>query len=148
MKTISLVTGNQTNSTTLEELLQEAPQTILYFYPKNDTPGCTIEANDFTERFEAFQNQWVQLIGVSRDTTESHCKFIEKYWLRARYISDPDLELHKEYQARWEKNNYGKIVTGVIRGTVLLDSSWKVIHHWKNIRAKWHAERVLKFVSE
>ena len=145
---ITLVAWSTTSETTIEQLLQEATYTVLYFYPKNDTPWCTVEANDFTAHIDEFEKHGAQVVWVSRDTTESHCKFIEKYWLRARYISDPDVVLHKKYEAWWEKNNYWKIVTWVIRWTVLLDNSWEIIHHWKNVRAKGHAERVLKAVQE
>lgn len=148
MTTITLVSWNTQTETTLADLLKKSQYTILYFYPKNDTPWCTVEANDFTERYDQFTKASVQVVWISRDTAQSHCNFIEKYWLRAEYISDPDLVLHKAYEAWWEKNNYWKIVTGVIRGTVLLDSSWEVIQHWKNVRAKGHGQRVLDFVLD
>lgn len=130
----------------LDQLLEKSPYTILYFYPKNDTPWCTVEAQDFTKNIEDFANLQTQIIWVSRDTIDSHCSFIEKHSLKPIYLSDPDLKLHKIFGARWEKNNYGKIVTGVIRSTFLLDASGKTLLEWKNVRAKWHADRTLKEV--
>lgn len=147
MITYEIAQWNTTSTSTLEEVLKKTKYTILYFYPKNDTPWCTIEANDFTALLSQFEELWTQILWVSRDSVESHCKFITKYDLKPIYLSDPDLILHKKYEARGEKNNYWKIVTWVIRWTVLLDQDWKIIHHWKNIRAKGHAQRVVDFIA-
>jgi len=95
----------------ISTLFAQTPYTILYFYPKNDTPGCTVEAKDFTTHIQAFADLGIQVVGVSKDKAESHCKFIAKYDLAPFYLSDPELILHKEYGAYGEKNNYGKIVT-------------------------------------
>lgn len=146
--TYTLVLPDQSiTETSLEDLLQQSAKTILYFYPKDDTPGCTVEAIDFSERIELFKEAGVQVVGVSRDTPESHCGFIAKHGLRPSYLSDPDLILHKQFEAYGEKNNYGKIVTGVIRSTILLDSKGTILEQWYNVRAKGHAERVLKVVQ-
>jgi peroxiredoxin Q/BCP len=145
----SLVHPDQTISEiSFDQLLQQSPKTLLYFYPKNDTPWCTVEAVDFSERIQAFTDTWVQVVWVSRDSATSHCGFIGKHDLKPYYLSDPDLILHKQFQAYGEKNNYGKIVTGVIRSTILLDQSWAIVQERHNVRAKWHAERILKEVSE
>ena len=132
----------------LEEVLAQNKYTLLYFYPKNGTPGCTLEAQDFSKLASEFQKYNVQIVWVSKDLPESHCKFIEKYQLSPSSISDPDLELHKKFASWWEKNNYGKIVMGVIRSTFLLDSDENEINAWRSIRATWHADRVLKRVKE
>lgn len=145
----SLVHSDQTISeVSLNQLLQRSPKTILYFYPKNDTPGCTVEALDFSERIEAFTDAGVQIIWISRDSAESHCGFISKHSLKPYYLCDSDLILHKQFQAYGEKNNYGKIVTGIIRSTILLDKSWTILQERHNVRAKWHAERVLKAIQD
>lgn len=135
-------------STTLPETLSRSSYTLLYFYPKNDTPGCTLEAQDFTKLQAEFAKKWIQIVWVSKDDSDSHCKFVAKYELSPSYISDPDLLLHKKYGAWWEKNNYGKIVTWVIRSTFLLDSDWQELHSWKNVKATWHAQRVLDWVDQ
>lgn len=132
---------------TLEELVKRSPYTLLYFYPKNDTPGCTLEAQDFSTHIEEFSKLHIQIIGVSKDTHSSHCSFIKKYTLQASYLSDPDLILHRQFGARGEKNNYGKKVQGVIRSTALLDQQGKLLHARNNVRATGHVEKVLKEIS-
>jgi peroxiredoxin Q/BCP len=101
---------------------------------------------DFSQRIEEFTALWVQIVWVSRDSAESHCWFIANHGLKPFYLSDPELILHKQFGAYWEKNNYGKVVTGVIRSTFLLDQQWAVLQERKNVRAKGHAERILKEV--
>ncbi len=145
---ITLIQKDLITQVSFEDLLSESSYTLLYFYPKNDTPWCTREAQDFTRLAKDFANKDIQIIGVSKDKAESHCKFIEKYALAPRYIADPDLELHAKFSTRWEKNNYGKIVMGVIRSTFLIDSAWDIVHERRSIRATGHAERVKKWVTE
>ena len=82
---------------------------LLYFYPKDDTPGCTIEAKEFSELHEAFATLGVQIVGVSKDLTPSHCAFIQKYTLKPLYLSDPELILHKQFGVRGAKSSWGKI---------------------------------------
>lgn len=131
----------------LKTLLSFSDKTILYFYPKDNTPGCTIENKDFSSLKKEFNALGISLIGVSKDSIESHKKFIEKQMLTIDLISDPELTLHKALGAYGEKNNYGKIVQGVIRSTFLFNKQGKIIQEWKNIKATGHAERILKAVS-
>ena len=128
----------------LKELLSLSDKTLLYFYPKDNTPGCTKENKDFTSLKNEFKDIWINLIWVSKDSIESHKKFVAKQELSVDLLSDPDLVLHKELLAYWEKNNYWKIVMWVIRSTFLLDSNGVLLNEWRNIRATWHAERILK----
>ncbi len=125
----------------------QGKKVILYFYPKDNTPGCTTEACDFTSRDQNFQDLGYQIIGVSKDSIKSHQNFKEKHNLSILLLSDPDLILHKHFGAYGEKNNYGKIVTGVIRSTFILDENSKLIQEFRNVRAKGHAERIFKTVS-
>ncbi len=118
-------------------------KTILFFYPKDNTPGCTTENKDFTELKKDFLELWYNIIWVSKDSLDSHKKFVEKYCLKNDLISDKDLILHKELWAFWEKNNYWKIIKWVIRSTFLVDEDWKILKDYRNIRAKWHALRIL-----
>lgn len=148
MWSFTTVQGTQEHTYTLEQILAKNDYTLLYFYPKDNTPWCTVEAQDFTRLQEAFSILNIQIVWVSRDSIQSHCNFIQKYALTPLYVTDPELELHTQFEAWWEKNNYWKIVQWVIRSTVLLDKSWSIHKHWKNVRAKWHAERVLKEVQE
>lgn len=130
----------------LSEIFSEE-KNILFFYPRDNTPGCTVENKDFTCLKNEFNKLWVKIIWVSKDSMESHWKFIAKQALENDLISDVELSLHKELWAYWEKNNYWKIVMWVIRSTFLISKDWEVLKEWRNIRAKWHAERILKEIS-
>lgn len=141
----SLVSPDQSiTEISLEDLLKQSSKTLLYFYPKDNTPGCTLEAIDFSQRIEEFAALWVQIVWVSKDSADSHCGFIANHGLKPFYLSDPEMILHKQFGAYGEKNNYGKIVTGVIRSTFLLDQQGEILQERKNVRATWHAERILK----
>ncbi len=122
-------------------------KTILFFYPKDNTPGCSVENKDFSCMKSDFESLWYKLVWVSKDSVDSHKKFIEKQWLNIDLISDPDLVLHKELGVYWEKNNYWKIVMWVIRSTFIVDNSWEVMNEYRSIRAKWHAERIFKDIQ-
>lgn len=131
----------------LKELLSFGKKTLLYFYPKDNTPGCTLENKDFSCLKDEFSKLWIVVIWVSKDTISSHKKFIENHELKVDLISDPDLVLHKYFWAYWEKNNYWKIITWVIRSTFLLDNEWNILKSWKNVKATNHANKILKEVS-
>ena len=131
-------------SVSLNDIFSYNDKTILYFYPKDNTPGCTVEAKDFTCLKKEFEKLWVWIVGVSKDSIDSHKNFLDKQNLDIDLISDSDLVLHKHFSAYGEKNNYGKIVMWVIRSTFLIDRSWNIIKDWKNVRAKWHAKRVFE----
>jgi peroxiredoxin Q/BCP len=129
---------------TLKNLLASHTKTILYFYPKDNTPWCSVEAKDFTCMKQKFDDLWIHIIWVSKDSLASHDKFIKDMELDIDLISDPELILHKEFGAFGEKNNYWKIVMWVIRSTFLLDNNGEIIRSWKNVKAKGHVEKVLK----
>lgn len=131
----------------LQNIIARAQRTILYFYPKDDTPGCTAEAIEFSLLADEFKKLKAQVVWVSKDSANSHCSFTEKHHLKIDLVSDPDLGLHKMYGARWEKNMYGKITEGTIRSTFIVSQDMEVIHKWKNVKAKWHAEQVFAWVS-
>jgi peroxiredoxin Q/BCP len=117
---------------------------LLYFYPKDDTPGCTTQACDFTRLYDMYEKAGYTIIGVSKDSPNSHLKFKNKYQLKHLLLSDPELILHKEFCTYGEKKLYGKTVQGVIRSTFLIDNDLTIIKEFKNVRAKGHAERILK----
>lgn len=129
---------------TLSDLLSFSEKTLLFFYPKDNTPGCTVENKDFSCLVWDFKKLWITLIWVSKDSIESHKKFIEKQELKIDLISDPELALHNELWVYGEKKNYWKTYMWVIRSTFLLDKKGSILEEWKNVRAKWHAERILK----
>ena len=121
---------------------------VLYFYPKDDTPGCTIQACDFTASIKAFEKLDAVVLGCSPDDAESHQRFIEKRKLTLTLLSDPNHKTMEKYSAYGEKVLYGKKSIGVIRSTVLIDPAGKVAHHWKRAQAKTNAERVQKRLAE
>ncbi len=118
-------------------LSTELPYTILFFYPRDNTAGCTLENQDFTRLKTDFNTLGIELIGISRDSEDSHAKFCKKYELANRLISDENEEIHNKFGVIGDKNNYGKIVRGVFRSTFLLDSkTGEILKEWRNVRAK------------
>lgn len=128
-------------------MISASPYTILYFYPKDNTPGCSLEARTFSSLLSEFEQRGVQIIGVSRDSSASHCSFISKQELTIGLITDAELTLHRQFAARGEKKNYGKIYEGTIRSTFLLDSKGQILKERRNVKATGHAERVLKEIQ-
>ncbi|MBI1371309.1 MAG: redoxin domain-containing protein [Phycisphaera sp.] len=121
---------------------------VLYFYPKDDTPGCTVEACEFSAGIKGLEDLDAVVLGCSPDSTESHRKFITKYKLRIDLLSDPDKKVMEKYEAWGEKKNYGKTIIGTIRSTVIIDPAGNVAHRWKTVKAKGHAERVREVLAE
>jgi len=121
---------------------------ILYFYPRDDTPGCTTEACDFSSQVEDFSGANAVVVGVSPDDPASHAKFIARHGLRVRLLSDPGHDAMKAYGAWGKKTMYGKTTEGVIRSTAIIDPEGKVAHHWPRVQAKGHAEKVLSKLKE
>lgn len=121
---------------------------VLYFYPKDDTPGCTVEACDFTAGLKDFEKLDAHVIGVSPDSPESHRKFIAKYKLKIELLADPEHDALEKYGAWGEKNMYGKKSMGVIRSTVIIDPQGKVAHHWPKVKSEGHAEQVKQKLAE
>lgn len=121
---------------------------ILYFYPKDDTPGCTKEACGFRDFNKEIQALDTVILGVSPDSPESHQKFIDKYTLNFDLLSDPDRKVMSRYGAFGEKNMYGKTVQGVIRSTVWIGPDGKVRKHWRRVpKAADHPEKVLEALT-
>ncbi len=115
---------------------------VLYFYPKDNTSGCTREAVGFTEALDEFGELDAVILGVSPDSTASHRKFIDKHDLKVTLLSDPEKEVLQAYGAFGEKKNYGKTTMGVIRSTFLIDPEGIVRESWKNVRVNGHVEKV------
>jgi len=121
---------------------------VLYFYPKDNTPGCTTEACDFTHLKTGFEKLNARIIGVSPDSVSSHQKFIDQHSLTIDLLSDTEKTCIQSYGAWREKKNYGKVYEGLIRSTFLIDPEGNVAASFKNVRAKGHAERILKKLEE
>jgi thioredoxin-dependent peroxiredoxin len=115
---------------------------VLYFYPKDNTPGCTTEACDFTDGLKDFAKLDAVVLGCSADSPESHQKFIAKYKLKVTLLSDAEHDVMKAYGAWGEKNLYGKTVVGIIRSTVIIDPEGRVAYHYPKVRSAGHAEAV------
>jgi len=117
---------------------------VLYFYPKDDTPGCTKEACSFSENFGTLQKKGAVVLGVSADSVDSHKKFKQKYGLRFPLLSDPDREVIKKYGVWKEKNMYGKKMMGIERSTFVIDEKGKIAHIFPKVKVDGHTEAVLK----
>jgi len=120
---------------------------VLYFYPKDDTPGCTTEACEFTGALDQFQQLDALVLGCSPDSPASHRRFIEKHRLGLRLLSDPTHKVMTAYGAWGEKKMYGRTTQGVIRSTVIIDPEGKVAAHWPKVRAAGHAAAVHEKLS-
>jgi thioredoxin-dependent peroxiredoxin len=116
---------------------------VLYFYPKDDTPGCTLEAQDFNARLADFTAAGTTVIGVSKDSVKSHDKFCKKHGLSIVLASDEGGQTCEDYGVWVEKSMYGKTYMGVERTTVLIDGSGKIARVWPKVSVKGHADEVL-----
>ena len=121
-------------------------QVVIYFYPKDDTPGCTIEAKEFTDLLPNFKKKNAVVIGISKDSTESHDKFICKYDLKLTLLSNPEHKTIEAYGAWQEKKNYGKTYMGIVRTTYLIDANGKIKKVWEKVKALGHAREVFESV--
>ncbi|HWQ35882.1 MAG TPA: thioredoxin-dependent thiol peroxidase [Blastocatellia bacterium] len=116
---------------------------VLYFYPKDATPGCTKEACGFRDDYAQLKKRGVEVIGVSGDDQQSHQKFAEKYELPFTLLSDPDHEVMEKYGAWGEKNMYGKKVTGVLRSTFIIDEQGRIAHIFRKVKTDTHSQDVM-----
>ncbi len=128
----------------LSEVLKSGENVVLYFYPKDSTPGCTVQACDFRDNFSSLQSAGYRVIGVSKDSSKSHQKFIDKYELPFELIVDPDIILHQSYGVWREKMNYGKTYLGVSRSTFVIGTDGKLISVGYNVRASGHVDRLVR----
>ena len=125
------------------ELRKIKKNIVIYIYPKNDTPGCTLESVDFSKLNNIFKKKETLVIGISKDSIESHLKFQSKYKLKFDLLSDEKLSVIKKYGAWGEKTFLGKKYKGVIRSTFLINSKGIIYKIWSNVRVKDHANEVL-----
>ena len=121
---------------------------VLYFYPRDDTPGCTKEACGFRDLGSSLKKSGAVVLGVSKDSVDSHNKFAGKYKLPFTLLSDPKAEVMKKYGAFGKKLMYGKTVEGTIRSTVVIGPKGEVIKHWSTVKkAEAHPEEVVNFLK-
>lgn len=135
---------------TLKDILSKKDYTIVYFYPLDFTPNCTIQAIDFSTMLEDFDAKWYQIIGVSKNDIESHKKFAEANSLKIKLIQDKNSDLLKEFWALWEPKTYGNgdATTDIIRSTFIVDKNGKAIAAFRDVEAVGHAARIYDFISK
>lgn len=120
---------------------------VIYFYPKDHTPGCTTEGQDFRDLYTEFKRAGAEILGVSKDSVASHEKFKEKLKLPFGLLSDPDESLCRQFDVIREKSLYGRKFMGIERSTFLIDETGKLRQEWRKVRVKGHAAAVLGAVS-
>lgn len=120
---------------------------LLYFYPKDNTPGCTSEAKSFRDHYSAFEDLNTIILGVSRDTLQSHQRYKEKLQLPFDLISDPDEILCNYFGVISQKNFFGKKIRGIVRSTFLIDEQGVLQHEWRKIKISGHTDEVLKKIE-
>ena len=121
---------------------------ILYFYPKDDTPGCTIETNDFNKLLTKFKKLNCDVFGISKDDLKSHNKFKEKYKIKFDLLVDDEIKIVKSYKVWAKKKFMGREFMGVIRSTFLIDPKGKIVKIWDNVKVKDHAKEVLEILKD
>ena len=136
-----------TDGTTFELKNIKKKNIILYFYPKDDTPGCTLESKDFSKLNSMINKNNTIVLGISKDSMESHLKFKKKYKLKFNLLSDEKLSVIKKYGVWGMKSFLGKKYKGVIRSTFLINSKGKIHKIWSNVRVKDHAKSVLEEIK-
>jgi len=117
---------------------------VIYFYPKDDTPGCTIETNDFNKLLSKFKKLECEVYGISKDNLKSHDKFRDKYKIKFDLLADEELTVLKKYKVWGKKKFMGREFMGIIRTTFLIDKKGKIIKIWENVKVKDHAKDVLE----
>ena len=134
------------NAVSLSDFLGK--KVVLYFYPKDNTPGCTRQACAFANQYDALTSRGVEVIGISRDSAESHSKFALKYTLPHVLLSDPELEVIKTYGVWQEKKLYGKLSLGVVRTTYVIDENGYIIHVMPKVKPDTNAQDIIEFLDK
>ncbi|MGX9806623.1 thioredoxin-dependent thiol peroxidase [Exiguobacterium acetylicum] len=136
----------QGDSISLEDY--RGKKVVLYFYPKDSTPGCTTEACDFRDATQAFEENNTVILGVSADSQKRHQNFIAKYELPFQLLSDVDHEVCEQYGVWKLKKNYGKEYFGIVRSTFLIDESGEIVKEWRSVKVKDHVAEALQYVQQ
>lgn len=144
-KNFSLPASNG-NTVSLEDF--KGKNVIVYFYPKDNTPGCTTEACSFRDSFEEFQSSETIILGISKDSIKKHNGFIEKHNLPFLLLSDEDGKVCEDYGVWQLKKMMGKEYMGIVRSTFLIDKDGNLVKQWRAVKVNGHIEEVLEFVKE
>jgi peroxiredoxin Q/BCP len=137
-----------TSDQTVDLASLKGKKVVLYFYPKDNTPGCTQQGQDFRDQYKKFQKLGVEIFGISRDSIKSHTNFKDKYEFPFELLSDEDEKLCKDFDVIKEKNMYGKKVMGIERSTFLIDESGKLIKEWRKVKVDGHVDEVFQFIKD
>lgn len=140
------LTDENGNKVSLEDM--KGSWVVLYFYPRDNTPGCVTEALQFTAQMDAFTRLGVKVIGVSSDSCERHKQFIIKHDIKVRLLSDPGREVQDAYSDWGEDRRPGKLFRGLRRSTVIIDPEGRIVHYWPKVRPNGHAEEVRRTLAE
>ena len=137
---------NSTNSK-IFELSKIKCGLVIYFYPRDNTPGCTLETIDFSKLYKKFKTLKYEVVGVSKDSMESHLNFKKRFKVPFQLLSDEKIKLQKKYGIWAMKSFLGKKFMGTIRSTIVIDNKGKIIKIWPNVRVNGHAQEVLDFIQ-
>lgn len=140
------LTANNGETVTLSDF--RGKDVIVYFYPKDMTPGCTTEACDFRDHYEDFQQLDVVILGISPDQVDRHVKFVEKHGLPFLLLADPDHKTAEAYGVWKLKKNYGREYMGIERSTFIVDKEGKIAKEWRKVRVKGHVEEALQYIRD
>jgi len=146
-KKIPDFTATATNNSVFTLSENMGKNIVIYFYPKDNTPGCTKEGEDFRDQFEVFNSNNTVIVGVSRDSVKSHEKFICKYNFPFDLIADEDETVCQLFNVIKEKNMYGRKYMGIERSTFLIDTNGILINEWRKVKVKGHVEEVIDALS-
>ncbi|MFC4401483.1 thioredoxin-dependent thiol peroxidase [Gracilibacillus xinjiangensis] len=140
------LTNNQGKTVKLSDY--KGKNVVLYFYPKDDTPGCTTEACDFRDNYESFQDVNAVILGVSPDSEESHKKFIDKHDLPFELLVDEEKEVAEQFGVWQLKKKFGKEYMGIVRSTFIIDEDGVLQKEFRNVQVKGHVENALQYIRE
>ncbi|MEH7331621.1 thioredoxin-dependent thiol peroxidase [Neobacillus drentensis] len=141
-------TLNANNGETITLSQLKGKNVVLYFYPKDMTPGCTTEACDFRDQYQEFNDVNAVILGISPDPVDRHQKFVEKYGLPFLLLADTDHKVAEAYDVWKLKKNFGKEYMGIERSTFIIDKDGKVVKEWRKVQVKGHVEEALSYIRE
>jgi peroxiredoxin Q/BCP len=137
-----------TGNTTFNLASARGAKLVLYFYPKDNTPGCTQQGSDFRDRYKEFKRAGCEVVGISRDSTRSHEGFKSKMKFPFELLSDPDEAVCTQFDVMKQKNMYGKKVRGIERSTFVVDKAGVLAREWRGVKVPGHVQEVLSFVKD
>ena len=147
-KKVPAFTAEATSDLTVSSKDLKGTAYVLYFYPRDNTPGCTVESQDFAANHAKFRRRKVRVFGVSRDSLKSHERFKEKFDFPFELIADPDEALCQLFDVIKDKNMYGKKVRGIERSTFVIDEKGVLRHEWRKVKVKGHVDEVLEALKD